>query len=325
MKNYYDILGVGKEATQDEIKKAYRQMALKYHPDKNPGNKEAEEKFKDAAEAYATLSDPNKKAKYDRGESDDEQTGGSWGFDMGDIFSMFGDIFGGMSSPGTPSRDIEVVVEITTEEAIRGCKKRVKYSAPSPCPDCHGTGGTGKTVCPDCHGKGFLLRGSRGMFQRVPCSKCGGLGSIMTSPCKKCAGRGVVMEEKEGNITFRSGTIEGFYGRFSGRGAAPMRGEGRTGDLLVYIRINGGVFDVDGRHVHYILNLPLKTALIGGKVKVPLPGGGEKEIEIPAPTQPGKLFGISGGGIGGGNFYIHVKIEIPKLNEDQKKKIYEAL
>lgn len=323
MKNYYDVLGIGKDATPDEIKKAYRQMAIRYHPDKNPGNKEAEEKFKEAAEAYSILSDPTKKAEYDNGGGEAEQIFNG-GFDMGDIFSMFGDIFGqGMG--GTPSRDVGAVVEISVEEAIKGCTKTVKVPVMAPCPDCHGTGGTGKTVCPDCHGRGYLLRGGNGMFQRVKCTKCGGLGSVMTSPCKKCGGSGVVLKEKEGNVRIKPGTIDGLCGRFRGQGSVAPRGEGRPGDLLVFARIISNVFEVDGRHVHYALNLPLKIALIGGKVKVPLPGGGDKEIEVSAPTQPNKLFGISGGGIGGGNYYIHVKIEIPKLTEEQKRKIDETL
>lgn len=319
MKDYYDILGVSKEATPEEIKKAYRKLAIQYHPDKNPGNKEAEEKFKEAAEAYSVLSDPSKKSEYDNGGKQDP-----WEFNMGDIFNIFGDIFGDGIRNG-PNKDIETVVEITPEEAIKGCKKTIKITKAVPCPDCHGTGGTGKTVCPDCHGKGFIVRGFQGMIHRTKCNKCNGLGSILSSPCKTCGSLGVIMKEQEVLIDIKPGSLDGTMYRYLGMGSYPVRGEGSPGNLLVQVLITSKDFQINGRDIHYTLKVPLKTALLGGIMKTPLPVGGEKEIIIESPTQPGKLYGLRGGGIAGGNFYIHVEIELPKLNDNQKKIINETL
>lgn len=321
MKNYYEILGVDKDATTDEIKKAYRQIALKYHPDKNPGDKEAEERFKEAAEAYSILGNSTKKAEYDRGGT--KVGGDSWGF-MGDIFNMFGDIFGG-GMDRESDRDIRTHIDITVEEAIKGGKKSIKITKASSCPDCHGTGGFGKTVCSECRGKGFVIKGNHGFIQRMKCPKCNGLGSILSSPCKTCGSMGVVMKDEELTVDIKPGTLGGTMYRYRGAGSAPFRGEGVPGDLHVHVNVKSDIFGIDGRDVHYLLKISLKTALLGDTIKVPLPGGGDKEVVLESPTQCGKVFGMRGGGIAGGVFYVHIEVEMPKLNDNQKRIIDETL
>jgi molecular chaperone DnaJ len=350
-RDYYEVLGVSKNASKDEIKKAYKKLAKKYHPDLNRGNKDAEEKFKEVSEAYAVLSDDEKRAKYDRfGHAAFDPASGGFGgfdgsfdfgsFDFGDIFGdIFGDFFGGgrASSRGSQNRprrggDLQATVNITLEEAFKGIEKKISVPRLETCPTCHGTGakpGTGKKACPVCHGKGRVSH-SQGFFSiTTTCSTCQGTGYIIENPCPDCRGRGRVEKVRNLKVQIPPGIKTGMKLRLPGEGEAGVNG-GRAGDLYVVIDIlPHRLFQRKGNDL--LLKFPIRVtqAILGDKVEVPTLDGKIK-LTIPPGTQPGKKFRIKGKGMPilntsqRGDLYVEIQVEIPKnLNTAQKAKIRE--
>jgi molecular chaperone DnaJ len=348
-RDYYEVLGVDKSASDDEIKKSYRKLAKKYHPDMNPGDKAAEESFKEVNEAYAVLSDPDKKAKYDQygHAAFDPSMGGSGfggsdfgGFDFGDIFSsMFGGGFGGFGGGGSSQRrngpvrgdDLHYRLTITFEEAAFGCKKDISYARVEKCPDCGGTGaekGTSPETCPTCKGRGQVNTTQRtpfGVFQSTKtCDNCRGTGKIVKSPCKNCNGKGYVRITKKLTVTVPAGIDDGETLRVSGQGNDGRNG-GTAGDLYVVISVRShNIFERDGSNIFCELPITFVEAALGAEVEVPTLTGVTK-FTIPEGTQTGTRFTIKNEGIVSprtgrkGDLIFEVAVEVPKnLNEKQK-------
>lgn len=352
-RDYYEILEVGKNATKDEIKKAYRKKAIQFHPDKNPGDKEAENKFKEAAEAYEVLSNDDKRARYDRfghaGMSGAAGGGGTGGFSMDDIFSQFGDIFGGhfggfggfsgFSGFGNSSRtggrargaDLRVKVKLNLSEIANGTEKKIKVNKYVNCEHCHGTGaegGSGFTTCSTCHGSGYVVKVVDSFFGRAQtqqvCPTCGGEGRIITNKCKSCSGEGVVRGDEVITIKIPAGVAEGMQLSVSGRGNAARRG-GTPGDLLVLIEEEKHPELIrDGNDLIFNLGLSIPDAILGSTVEVPTIDGKVK-IKVEAGTQPGKILRLRGKGLpevngyGRGDLLVVINVYIPKnLNRDDK-------
>ena len=345
-KDYYQTLEVAKTASADEIKKAYRKLAIKYHPDKNPGNKEAEERFKEISQAYEVLSDPEKRRQYDQfGHEAYTQRGGAGagGFDQQraqDIFSQFfggggfpfEDLFGGgqrrPESSGISGEDLRYDLEIDFEDAMYGVEKTLKIPRLAECQSCHGSGcepGTGRKTCPRCGGSGTQVI-SQGFFSmRQPCPACQGTGQIIEKPCHACRGQGRVREENSFPINIPPGVDTGSKLRVSGKGNAGARG-GRTGDLYVFIHVRpSGVFERDGDDLLCEVPIPYATAVAGGTVEVPTISG-KATLKVPAGTQSGAILRMKGKGApslrggGRGNLHLRLIVESPvQLTSDQLK------
>ena len=352
--DYYELLGLQKGASADEIKKAYRRMAMKYHPDRNPGDKAAEEKFKQISEAYAVLSDDQKRAAYDRfgkaGVDPQAGAGGFGGFGQGgfngaggfggfenvnDIFSEIFANMGGMGGAGAQSRanraqtgaDLTYELEITLEEAYQGKTMSIRVPSWTECNECHGSGckpGTKKSTCDMCHGQGVVIT-QRGFFQtQQTCPKCHGTGEIITDQCPKCHGEGYEESTKVLDIKIPAGISSGQRIRVADHGEPGING-GRPGDLYVRILVKkDDVFSRDGDDLHIALPISFTTAALGGVVKVPTLDG-ESEVTLPEGTQTGKTFRMRGKGMkrlhetSNGDLYIHVDVETPvNLNAKQK-------
>lgn len=346
-RDYYEVLGVNKGASDDEIKKAYRQAAKKYHPDLHPGDKEAEEKFKEVNEAYEVLSDSEKKARYDQfGHAGVDPNYGAGGagspfgqdIDFGDIFSSFFGGFGGRRSanPNAPRRgsDIETQLYISFEEAAKGCKKTVQYQAVSTCKDCNGTGaqrGTSPKTCSACGGRGQVTINQRTPFGVVqtsrPCDACKGRGKIIETPCRTCNGRGQVRRKKTVEVNIPAGINDDQVLNVAGHGNSGTNG-GPAGDLHVYIGIRPHpIFERRGDDVWCDLPITFTQAALGATVTVPTLDG-KASYDIHEGTQPGDVFKLKGKGIqhlgskGRGDQYVKVVIEVPKnLNSKQKQLI----
>ena len=354
-RDYYEVLEVPKTASAEEIKKAYRKKAIQYHPDKNPGDKEAEEKFKEAAEAYEVLSDPQKRQRYDQyGFAGMGGAGGfsGGGMSMEDIFAHFGDIFqgagfdigdigemfmGGGRSRGPRVRrgsDMRVKVRLTLEEIASGCEKKIKVRKLVTCKDCNGTGSKdGNTeTCPTCKGSGRVIRQQRGIFGmmqvQAECDTCGGEGRIIKNKCPKCGGQGVLRDEEIIPITIPAGVMGGMQLTVPGKGNAAPHG-GVNGDLLVLIEEEEHKdFVRQDSDLIYNLLLDMPTAVLGGQVQIPTLTGDVK-ITITPGTQPGKVLRMRGKGLpridqygrnyGVGDLLINVGVYIPeKLNKDER-------
>ncbi|MBD5239696.1 MAG: molecular chaperone DnaJ [Bacteroidales bacterium] len=363
-RDYYEVLGVAKSASADEIKKAYRKAAIKYHPDKNPGDKEAEEKFKEAAEAYDVLSDPEKRQKYDQfGHNMGPQGfpgGGSYGggfgggFSMEDIFSQFGDIFGGHFEGGGFGRasgrgssrgrkpvrkgsDLRINVKLSLADIASGVTKTLKIPTNDKCSYCNGTGakdGTAFQTCPTCHGSGVITQMQNSIFgpmqSEAICPQCNGDGKIITTPCSHCSGTGVQRKENTVSFTIPAGVEDGMVLTVKGKGNAPAHG-GINGDLLVVVNeIKDHELIRDGKDVIHNLMLDLPTATLGGAVEVPTITG-RARLNIPAGTQPGKVLRLRGKGLpdtnGGakGDELINVMVYIPENLTDEQKAQFEAM
>ena len=351
-RDYYEVLGVEKNADADTIKKAYRKAAIKYHPDKNPGDKEAEEKFKEAAEAYDVLSNPDKRARYDQfGHAGmNGQAGGGFGgfsgggFTMEDIFSQFGDIFGGhfggfggFSGGGRGGQrvnrgsDLRVKVRLTLSEIANGTTKKLKINKTVACDKCGGSGAKDSdsySTCSTCNGSGYVMRVENSFFGRIQtqgvCPTCGGEGKVITAQCDKCRGEGTLRGDEVVEIKIPAGVGEGMALTVTGKGNAARHG-GVNGDLLVVIEEEYDPQLVrDGSDLIHNLNIPVTTAILGGTVEVPTIDGKAK-IKIAAGTPAGKVLRLRDKGLpevngyGRGDILVVVDIAIPsKLNADEK-------
>ena len=350
-RDYYEVLGVAKNANADEIKKAYRKAAIQYHPDKNPGDKEAEEKFKEAAEAYDVLSNPDKRARYDQfghagmhGAAGGGAGGfeGFGGFSMEDIFSQFGDIFGGHFGGGFRSSgggrrvnrgsDIRIKVRLTLAEIATGVTKKLKINKTVACDQCSGTGARDSNAyatCSTCNGSGYVMRVENSFFGRMQtqsvCPTCGGTGKVITTPCDKCHGEGTLRGQEVVEINIPAGVGEGMALTVTGKGNAARHG-GINGDLLVIIEEEPNPELIrDGNDLIHNLNITIPTALLGGTVEVPTVDGRAK-IKIAPGTHAGKVLRLGGKGLpdvngyGRGDLLVVVDITVPaKLNAEEKR------
>jgi molecular chaperone DnaJ len=349
-RDYYEILGVNRNATPEEIKKAYRQMALKYHPDKNPGNKDAEEHFKEAAEAYEVLSNPEKRARYDQfGHAG--MGGGAQGFgggmSMEDIFSQFGDIFGsdffGFGGGRRTSRrvnkgsNLRVKVKLTLEEIATGVDKKIKLNKYVSCSTCNGSGaknGSGQQTCSTCHGSGHISRVTHTILGQMTtsstCPACGGEGHIIVEKCNTCYGNGIVKGEEVINISIPAGVSEGIQLSLSGKGNAAARG-GIPGDLIILIEEAEHPFLVrDGNNLHFEQFLSFPEAALGTQIEIPTLEGKAK-IKINPGTQPGKVLRLKGKGLPGLNSYskgdllVTVNVWVPQNLSKEEKALMDKL
>ncbi|MEB3754472.1 molecular chaperone DnaJ [Acinetobacter sp. MD2(2019)] len=308
-RDYYEVLGVAKTASDDEIKKAYRKLAMKYHPDRNPDNAEAEDKFKEAAEAYEILSDQEKRNAYDRmGHSAFEGGfggGGHGGFSAEDIFSQFGDIFGGAFGGGGRSQqrqrrgsDLRYVMELTLEEAIQGVKKTITFTAPAPCDACDGKGSKNPNdveTCKTCHGAG-QVRMQQGFFSvQQTCGTCRGQGKIIKNPCTKCHGSGVHERQQTLEVTIPAGVDNGDRVRLTGKGEAIR--DGQSGDLYVEVVVREHeIFQRDGADLYMDVPVSMADAALGKEIQIPTLDG-RVSLKIPEGTQNGKVFRLRGKGV----------------------------
>jgi len=332
-RDYYEILGVNRDATDEEIKKAYRRLAMKHHPDRNPDNPKAEELFKEAKEAYEILSDASKRQAYDQfGHAGvDPQAGMGGGAGMGgfaDAFSdIFGDIFGGGRSNVYRGADLRYNLEISLEEAARGTETRIRIPTMAECETCHGTGakkGSAPVTCPTCGGHG-QVRMQQGFFSiQQTCPRCHGSGRYVADPCPTCHGGGRVKQHKTLSVKIPAGIDEGDRIRLSAEGEPGVNG-GPPGDLYVQIHLKPhGVFQRDHDDLHCEMPVSFTTAALGGEIEIPTLEGVAR-LKVPAETQTGKVFRLRGKGIKGvrsaaaGDLLCHVVVETPvNLTERQK-------
>jgi molecular chaperone DnaJ len=351
-RDYYEVLGISRNATAEEIKKAYRKKAIEYHPDKNPGDKDAEEKFKEAAEAYEVLGDANKRARYDQfghaGVGGAAGGGFGGGMSMDDIFSQFGDIFGGhfggfggfggFGSQRAGRRtnrgsDLRVKVKVNLKEVLTGVEKKIKVKKYVSCSHCNGNGsenGNSTSTCSTCHGSGVVTRVTNtilGQMQTTTtCPACNGEGKTITKKCPHCNGEGIVSDEEIITIKIPAGVAEGMQLSMQGRGNAARRG-GINGDLLVVIEEEEDPNLIrDENDVIYNLFLSFPTAALGGTVEVPTIDGVAK-VKIDPGTQPGKVLRLrnkglpSVNGFGTGDELVHVNVYVPENLTDKEKKL----
>ncbi|MCM1111431.1 MAG: molecular chaperone DnaJ [Clostridium sp.] len=368
-RDYYEVLGVSRNATPEELKKAYRKLAIKYHPDKNPGDKEAEEKFKEAAEAYDVLSNEEKRKLYDQyGHNMGPQGfpgGGAGGFgggfggfsgggmSMDDIFSMFGDIFGGrytdmggFGGAGGGARrprqrrgtDLRITVKMTLEEIATGVDKTLKIPSFVKCQHCNGTGAKGGTAmgtCPTCHGHGRVVRMQNTPFGQMQseavCPQCNGEGTVITENCEYCKGEGVVRDSQTVSFHIPAGVPDGVTLTKHGAGNAARHG-GTNGDLLIVIEeLPHPELIRDGNDVIYNLMLDIPTATLGGSVEIPTIGG-RVRMKIPAGTQPGKVLRLRGKGLpdvnnpsAKGDELVNVMVYIPETLNSEETAMFEKM
>jgi molecular chaperone DnaJ len=332
--DYYSILGVARDADGAEIKRAYRKLAVEFHPDRNPGDSAAEARFKEAAEAYEVLSDAEKRAVYDRYGHEGLRRGGASGFrDVSDIFSafsdIFGDIFGGRGGGGTGA-DIETEVELTLEEAATGATKEVRFRRRATCSECNGSGaeaGTAPETCPQCRGRGQVVHSQGFLMITTPCGRCQGEGRVIRHPCGTCEGSGLVLLEDRLQVSIPAGVDDGATLRLAGRGEVSPRG-GRAGNLYVAIRVLPDPrFERDGADLHTEIPISFPQAALGARVPVPTLGG-DVEIDIPAGTQPGDTLVLEGKGLpnlrsrGQGDVVAHFRVVVPaRLTTDQEERL----
>lgn len=351
-RDYYEVLGVDRNATEDQIKKAYRTIAIKYHPDRNPGNKEAEEKFKEAAEAYDVLHDPQKRQQYDQfgfntpGGGFDPFSGTS--MNMDDIFSMFGDIFGGRAGFGGFGRgqqarpqhrgsDLRLKVRLSLDEIAHGVTKKFKVRKDITCSHCQGSGaeaGSASEQCPTCHGSGHITHTTQSIFGMMQtqgvCPTCGGEGMVIKNKCKHCGGTGVEKGEEVVEIKIPAGVAEGMVVNVPGKGNAGHR-KGINGDIQVFIEEQeNDTFVRDENDLIYNLLLDFPTAALGGEVEIPTIEGNRLKVKLEPGTQPGKTMRLRGKGLpavqgygrGNGDLVVNVSVYVPKtLSKDERTAI----
>lgn len=352
-KDFYEILGVSKTASEDELKKAYRKLAMQYHPDKNPGDKAAEEKFKEISHAFDVLSDAQKRAAYDRFGHDAFNQGGMGGagggagmggFDFSSSFSdIFEDLFGGAFGGGGGGKrggqqaqrgaDLRYNLQVTLEEAFSGKQENIKITTAVSCTSCSGTGaekGSKPEMCPTCSGIG-RVRSSQGFFTvERTCPQCQGSGKVIKNPCKTCAGSGRTRKEKNLSVNIPAGVEEGTRIRLAGEGEVGARG-GAAGDLYIFISVKPHeLFIREGADIHCTIPIKMTAAILGGSVEVPTIDGGRVKVTIPEGTQSGHQFRLKGKGMSvlrsghRGDMYIHAQVETPtKLNKKQRELLKE--
>lgn len=364
-RDYYEVLGVSKNATDAEIKSAYKKMAIKYHPDRNPGDKEAEEKFKEAAEAYDVLRDPQKRQKYDQfgfaGLGGQGGFGGGASMNMDDIFSMFGDIFGGRGGFGGfegfegfsgfggfggggggrktyKGADLRLKVRLTLEEVATGVTKKFKVRKHVTCTACNGSGSADgkKETCSQCKGSGSVYKTINSMFGRMQtqtvCPICNGTGSIIKNKCTKCNGEGVVNGEEIIEVAIPAGVDDGMVVTASGKGHAGKQ-NGVPGDIQVFIEVEPHKeLHRNGQNLEYNLLLDVPTAVLGGSAEIPTLDGRVK-IKIEAGTQPGKIMrlrgkglpAVSGYGYGYGDLIVNIGVYVPRNLSKEEKEMFEKM
>ncbi|MBO4739170.1 MAG: molecular chaperone DnaJ [Bacteroidales bacterium] len=351
-RDYYEVLGVAKNATEQEIKKAYRQKAIQYHPDKNPGDKEAEEKFKEAAEAYEVLSNADKRARYDKYGHAGMSASGFSGFqdmNMEDLFSHMGSIFEGFGFGNFSSRgrgyssavrkgsNIRIKVKLSLKEIAKGVEKNIKVQKHIHCPECNGSGAKNPEaikVCPTCKGSGFTIRVQQsilGMMQtQSECPQCNGEGKVVTDKCPKCSGNGVVKGEDIINIKIPEGVADGMQLSLRGKGNAAPRG-GENGDLLVLIEEEKDkIFERDGNNLYTEFNISFPQAVLGDTVEIPLIDGKAK-VKIAPGTQPSTLLRLNGKGLPDlhgyrtGDLIVNINVIVPKKITKEEKAIIEKM
>jgi molecular chaperone DnaJ len=354
-RDYYEVLGVSRSASGDEIKKAYRQMALKFHPDRNPGNKEAEDKFKEAAEAYEVLSDSEKRQRYDQFGHDGLRGAGQQGFtDINDIFSHFGDIFGGSifddvfgsgqrtrrrnpRQEGSPGSDLRIKLTLTLEEIATGVEKKIKVRKQKRCDVCNGAGtrsGSTKTTCPQCNGAGEIRQVSRSMFGQFvnisTCPTCEGEGRIIKEPCTTCNGEGRVQGESTIKVNVPAGVSEGNYIPLHGQGNAGRHG-GPSGDLLVVLEEEPHpYFTRNGDDIIYDHLVSFPVAALGGEVEIPTLKGKAK-LTIDPGTPSGRMLRMRDRGIprlngrGSGDQLVRINVWVPTRLTSREKELLKEL
>ncbi|NQV41729.1 MAG: molecular chaperone DnaJ [Candidatus Marinimicrobia bacterium] len=352
-RDYYEVLGLSKGASKADVKKSYRQIAMKYHPDKNPGDAEAETKFKEAAEAYSVLNDDQKKAQYDQfghapeggmgGNPFDGFGGGGFGVDLSDALRIFMDGFGGGGGGGSRSRsrargaDLKIKLPLTLEEIAVGVTKKMKVKRFESCSDCSGTGArdkTSKTNCTVCHGRGEVQQVSRSMFGQFvniqPCSNCDGTGEVISNPCPTCSGDGRVRKESVVSAKIPAGVHAGNYMTLKGEGNSARRG-GQQGDLIVLIdEKEHELFIRDEDNIYLELGVNMAQAVNGTELEIPTLTG-KVNLKIPAGSQSGKLLRLRGKGIPRinshmvGDQMVKIQIETPVKPSKKEKELYKEL
>ena len=348
-RDYYEVLGVSKDSDQRTIKSAYRKLALKFHPDRNKDDPSAEDKFKEAAEAYEVLSDENKRAVYDRAGFDGLRSGGfSPGFqgDIGDIFAHFGDLFseffggGGFGGFGGPrgnrptiGADLRYDLKISLEEAQKGTKRTIEVGRHASCGECVGTGAENgeMNTCQVCGGRGQVVQGRGGFMIATTCRACGGRGQTPRKPCETCEGRGQIEEKRKLDVKIPPGVDTGVRLRLQGEGDAGSHG-GPPGDLYVFVEVSPhDMFVREGHDLHCELSVGYTTAVLGGKATIPLLDGGETEVAVPEGMQPGDVIRIEEAGMPRlgtrttGDLLVHLTIKVPKKLSDEQREAVEAL
>jgi molecular chaperone DnaJ len=341
--DYYRTLGVDRDASKDDLKKAYRKLAMQYHPDRNPGDKDAERRFKEINEAYEVLKDDQKRSAYDRfghaafehgGAGDGGFGGGFAGRGFADIFEeMFGDFVGGSRRDGSGGRrgaDLRYELQISLEEAFSGRKSTIQVAAGATCEECRGTGsraGTAPDTCGTCRGAG-RIRSQSGFFTvERTCPTCGGSGKVLRDPCRSCGGAGRVQKERTLQVAVPAGVEDGTRIRLAGEGEAGLRG-GPPGDLYIFVSVAPHrFFRREGADIHFRVPLPLTTAALGGTIEVPTISGERTRISIPPGTQTGETFRLRAKGMSvlratnRGDMYVEAFVETPVNLTDKQKKL----
>jgi molecular chaperone DnaJ len=362
MGDFYQTLGVPKNASQDEIKKAFRKLARDYHPDRHPGDKAAEEKFKEVSEAYETLSDADKRKQYDelsrlgafgpgaggfrpgaggyRGFDPSMYGQGNVQFDMGDLGDILGNLFGGAAGGGGRGRrraergdDLQVDVTVSFDDSLHGVTVRVPVDKPDTCATCHGSGakpGTSPKVCPECQGRGSVSRNLGGFAMPQTCPRCHGNGTIIEEGCPTCGGTGVQHATKRYAVKIPAGVKDGSKIRIKGKGEAGMRG-GPAGDLFVRVHVEpDDLFERRGDTIVIEVPVTISEAALGTSIRIPTPGGGHVSLKVPAGSQDGRTMRLRGKGapkLKGGQGDLHVKlhVQVPEKLTKEQKQLFEKL
>ena len=343
-KDLYEVLGVSRDASADEIKKAYKKLAIKYHPDRNKGSKEAEDKFKEIGAAYAILSDDNKRAKYDRYGTIDEDMMSGTGFDLGDLFKnmmggfSFDDFFSGhqrRESYPSEAQSIQVNIPLSIEDIFKGYDHEIEYTIDKRCPDCGGTGGTGVETCSYCHGTGRFVKVERGPFgiiqQEMPCPHCNATGKTIKNKCSKCNGTGLIKSKQKCKVSFSSGVKDGEYKVYKGYGCEGKDTRTQTGNLIAVPRYNFDTtkYQVTDKAVYELLEVSYYNCILGTEIKHKLPDGKEVTVKVPQYSKDGTQVVLSGKGLklhnsyNNGDYIFIIKPKMPTYINTKEKELLE--